>query len=265
MEQKLLFFDIDGTLITEEGGEMPDSTREAVRKAKEQGHLLFINTGRTKASLPTKILELGFDGYVCGCGSTVILKEEQLFTSRLTNEQCKEVARKVREYGAQVFYEASDAVYFDYESPEADKWIEEAQKLFHIKGRDIEEVLNSDTKIYDKFFLILEATQKRQELLEYLRENFVCIDRGPNMYEVIQKGYSKATGIQFLCDYMGKNVEDCYVFGDSENDRAMLEAVPNSIAMGNAVETIKETCSYVTDSVLEDGIYKAMEYFGLIK
>ena len=84
------------------------------------------------------------------------------------------------------------------------------------------------------------------------------------MYEMIQKGYSKATGIQFLCEYLGKSMEDCYVFGDSENDRAMLEAVPNSIAMGNAQESIKSACSYVTADIEEDGIYKAMKHFGLI-
>ncbi len=96
---------------------------------------------------------------------------------------------------------------------------------------------------------------------------------------MIQKGYSKATGIRFLCEYLGKSIEDCYVFGDSENDRAMLEAVPNSIAMGNSQESIKSTCSiamgnsqesikstcsYVTADIEEDGIYKAMKHFGLI-
>ena len=85
------------------------------------------------------------------------------------------------------------------------------------------------------------------------------------MYEVIQKDYSKATGIRFLCDYLGKNIEDCYVFGDSENDRSMLEAVPNSIAMGNGEEAIKECCSYVTKDIEEDGIFEAMKHFGLIR
>lgn len=81
------------------------------------------------------------------------------------------------------------------------------------------------------------------------------------------KSFKKATqrsGIDFLCEHLGKSKEDCYVFGDSENDRAMLEAVPNSIAMGNASQPIKDVCSYVTASVEEDGIYKAMEHFGLI-
>ena len=54
------------------------------------------------------------------------------------------------------------------------------------------------------------------------------------------------------------------MFGDSENDRAMLEAVPNSIAMGNAQESVKSICSYVTADIEEDGIYNAMKHVGLI-
>ena len=57
MEQKLLFFDIDGTLITEGTGVLPDSTQEAIRLAQDRGHLLFVNTGRTRTSLPQKITE----------------------------------------------------------------------------------------------------------------------------------------------------------------------------------------------------------------
>ena len=64
MEQKLLFFDIDGTLITEGPGVLPKSTRQAICMAKERGHFLFINTGRTLRSLAKKITELGFSGYV---------------------------------------------------------------------------------------------------------------------------------------------------------------------------------------------------------
>lgn len=54
MTSKLLFFDIDGTLITEGPGVMPESTKLALKKARDNGHLLFINTGRTRTSLPEK-------------------------------------------------------------------------------------------------------------------------------------------------------------------------------------------------------------------
>ncbi len=110
MEQKLLFFDIDGTLITEGPGVLPDtlitegpgvlpeSTRQAICMAKERGHFLFINTGRTLRSLPKKITELGFSGYVCGCGTHIFLNGEELLCSRLDNALCRQVAGKIGEY-----------------------------------------------------------------------------------------------------------------------------------------------------------------------
>lgn len=138
------------------------------------------------------------------------------------------------------------------------------KNFFTSKVKNIEDVLQSDTLTYDKLLAILPPTPENEELKSYLSQYFQCIDRSNNMYEIIQKGFSKASGIEFLCEYLGKSKDDCYVFGDSENDRAMLEAVPNSIAMGNASQPIKEICSYITSSVEDDGIYKAMEHFELI-
>ena len=79
MKEKLLFFDIDGTLITEEDGTMPESTKKALMQAREQGHFLFINTGRTWKSLPERILHLNFDGYVCGCGTHIFFRERSFW------------------------------------------------------------------------------------------------------------------------------------------------------------------------------------------
>ena len=64
--KKILFFDIDGTLLTPYPFTVPESTKDALNKAHENGHLLFVNTGRTKAMMPPEIAELPFDGYVYG-------------------------------------------------------------------------------------------------------------------------------------------------------------------------------------------------------
>ena len=59
--KKILFFDIDGTLLTPHPFKVPESTKLALTKAHENGHLLFINTGRTKAMMPPEIADLPFD------------------------------------------------------------------------------------------------------------------------------------------------------------------------------------------------------------
>ena len=58
MRQSILFFDIDGTLLSDKTGKIPDSALEALAEAKKNGHLLFINTGRTVCALPKELYQL---------------------------------------------------------------------------------------------------------------------------------------------------------------------------------------------------------------
>ena len=70
------------------------------------------------------------------------------FSQKLTNTFCKELIYKLREHKVSVLYEASHAVYFDYTLANAEKWIDAAEKLFQIKGENIEDILHSDTLTY---------------------------------------------------------------------------------------------------------------------
>ena len=92
--RKLLFFDIDKTLLTPYPWTVPDSAKQALKEARYNGHLLFINSGRTYTMIPEIIKEMGFDGYVCGCGSQIYMNEELLFSSSIPNPLC----RKTTEY-----------------------------------------------------------------------------------------------------------------------------------------------------------------------
>ena len=82
--------------------------------------------------------------------------------ARLSNKLCREVAETVRMYHVPVFYEASDAVYMDWKMPEAAKWEQTARDTFHVESGDIEDVLGSETKVYDKLLLFLKKERKRK-------------------------------------------------------------------------------------------------------
>ena len=79
MERAILFFDIDGTVLSEVTKEVPQSAIEAMEKARAEGHLLFINTGRTICSIPTEVRKFQFDGYLCGCGTYLTEHDEVFF------------------------------------------------------------------------------------------------------------------------------------------------------------------------------------------
>ena len=58
--------------------------------------------------------------------------------------------------------------------------------------------------------------------------------------------------------------EDAYAIGDGYNDITMMKVVGHSIAMGNAVDELKEVADYVTADILDDGLYKAFEHYDLL-
>ena len=90
------------------------------------------------------------------------------------------------------------------------------------------------------------------------------IDRKNNFYEIMPKGCSKATGIRFLEEQFELPHEDTIAIGDSTNDLPMLKYAHYSISMGNGAEELLPFTDYVTDTVTNDGIYKAMLHLGLI-
>ncbi len=75
MEQKVIFFDIDGTLLNHEK-ELPASTKESVFKLKEMGHIVAIATGRAPFMFADLRKELGIDTYVSFNGQYVVLNGE---------------------------------------------------------------------------------------------------------------------------------------------------------------------------------------------
>ena len=84
---KVIFFDIDGTLIAGHR-EMPRSAVEAIRRAQENGHLCLVNTGRTAPIVLDWLPALApFDGYLCGCGTQVFFHGRELMHHGLTKEQ----------------------------------------------------------------------------------------------------------------------------------------------------------------------------------
>ena len=89
--KKLLFFDIDGTLVDDDGS-IPASTIQAIASAQKAGHLTFINTGRTWGNVDPELRAIGFDGFICGCGTEIIYRNQVLFHQQVKPELCPELA-----------------------------------------------------------------------------------------------------------------------------------------------------------------------------
>lgn len=263
-DRKLLFFDIDGTLITDDGKRvMPESTKQAIELARKNGHLTFINSGRVLCNIEDFIKSPGFDGYVCGCGTYISLNDEVLLHNKLTHEHCNRVAKMCRKTNMRAVFEYTDFTSYDNKVP-VDEHKELLQYFMAMRRKMVDDI-DSEEFIYDKFTAwYSEADSDIAIFKQEIAVDYQCIDRESNFFEIVPKGFSKATGIKYLMDYLGVPLQNIFVFGDSNNDIEMLKYVPNSIAMGKCTDEVKATASYMTDTVENDGIYKAMRHFGII-
>ena len=85
---------------------------------------------------------------------------------------------------------------------------------------------------FDKFVIWTNPDSDMELFRQEIGKCFSIIDRGGGFYENVPLGFSKATGIATILDKLGISIENAYAIGDSTNDLPMLQAVPNSIAMG---------------------------------
>lgn len=262
MKQSIIFFDIDGTIINETTGLIPESTKKAIKKAKLNGHLTFINTGRSLSEISDSLRELDFDGYICGCGTYIEYKNEEIFYTSLGNELSKKIVRKIREYNLDGILEGKNDIYYDINiNSEKVRRIKES----HIKLGFYRDSTFDNPKInFDKFVIWTNASSDFESFYEGFKDMFEFIKRDIDFYEIVPLGYSKASGIKYLIDYLNIPFENTYAIGDSTNDLSMLEYVQNSIAMGNSNHALFDLVSFTTKDIEEDGISYALEHYGII-
>lgn len=261
--KSVIFFDIDGTLISEDGlMTIPESTKYAIAETRKKGNLTFINTGRTRFNINEKVYSLGFDGIICGCGTYIEYKDKVMLYNELSREFCIETAELLRECGVTPVYEHKDGYFFDDKSPKT-KELDYFLESFVEEGISTDGRVEDDNFIFDKFVVWENTGCDMNRFYNEIGKNFEIIDRGNGFFENVPLGFSKATAIDIILNHLNIPIKNAYAIGDSRNDLPMLKAVPNSIAMGGA-EVIYPYVSYITTPLSDNGIYNALKHFDLI-
>lgn len=269
-KRKVLFFDVDGTLIDDKTKKIPDSAKEALKKARENGHLVFINSGRV--SCMTKSIQEIFsvDGLVCGCGTEIIIDEKTVFETRLRKERCRSLINDIRKYQIDAILEAQEASYMEtpFHTVGGQKLYEATKKYTILDGFDDPDL------IFDKLCIIgdrnlqgdaLEEYEQRRDAFLATLSDFEIIDRGHAFFELVPKSHSKGSGLEYVLKHYNISKDDAFVFGDSSNDISMFQSgVAHRIIMGEHDEVLLPFANFKTKTVLEDGIWYAMRYFNLI-
>ena len=103
-----------------------------------------------------------------------------------------------------------------------------------------------------------------------MEDDFVFSISGQDEYgfingELINKRFHKGKALRLMCGHLGIPISESIAFGDSINDKEMLEIAGLSICMENGQEQVKEIADEVCPSVLEDGIWHAFFKHKLIE
>lgn len=280
MKRKIAFFDIDGTITSEKDGSIPTSVFTSIAMARENGHLMFINTGRCMQNVEKRFRDIGFDGFVCGCGTNIYCKNRELINVAygdndnsmveiLHNFQEHQIVEKIMDtaklFELDLLFESRNCVCFDASRPLITDGAKKQYDAFVNRGYDMSINPNTSDFTCDKFVIWFKNLNDIDAFCKVSDVYFDCIDRGGNFREFVPKGFSKATGIQTVLNYYGLDISSCYSFGDSNNDLPMLTFTPNSVAMGNSYPTsLFDKVSFVSKNASDDGIEYALRHFGFI-
>lgn len=255
---KAIFFDIDGTLVSFKTHRVPDSAKKSIDTIRKKGIKVFIATGR-HFSVINNLDNTEFDGYItmngCYClqGTDNVIFEKSIDRSDVN--AFIDYLQQKRAFPCLFVEEHTLSInYIDHEM----------KFLLNLLNRDIP---MKDLDYYrDKELFQLTAFFKdsQEEDVMSLLPNCSAMRWYPTFADVIAKGVDKGVGIDQFCNYYGFSVDETMAFGDGGNDIEMLRHAGMGVAMGNANDDVKQAADYVTDSVDDDGVLKALHHFGLI-
>ena len=112
MVKKVLFFDIDGTLLNSEL-KIPEGVKKELKRLKDAGHYLFVASGRPLAFISNQVIEAGFDGFVLCNGAHVELNHKIIFENRIPYEKVVGLMKMLESVDCEYNYETATDCYID--------------------------------------------------------------------------------------------------------------------------------------------------------
>lgn len=264
MENKVLFFDIDGTLIDCSLGiyEIPKTTRTSLQQLQKKGHSLFLATGRCKCFIMEEVMSYPFDGYVTCNGGYVLYQGKEVFKQKIPLEAIQATHDFCEKQDAIYYFESCETIYTRCKEHALHIDFKERWRMRDEVTTDVFEMAEIETYIGMIVLKQEEQVSKMQETLspyfDMQRHHSGC------SFDLTLKGVSKAIGIEALIAVLGKDNNDTVAFGDGRNDVEMLATVGRGIAMGNAADEAKAVADDITDRIENDGITKALQKLSLV-
>lgn len=267
MSVKLIFVDVDDTLYSKRTRKVPDSARTALKKAQQNGHKVLINTGRPMAYFEKEILDLDFDGYLCSNGQYIMIDNQLVYHRTFPKDTLEAVMNACEKYHIFGTLEGDQCSYFRNHDIDFHPHYGFMIQAFDLEPEMPHEFSWDNAGSCEKIIVFggegsdvpgfLKELDRFRDVLDY-----ITID--DTQFEILVKGHNKATGLEEAVKYYQTSLENCYAFGDSNNDTEMIQTAGHGIAMGNACEELKEIADYITTDIDEGGISHGLNHFHLI-
>lgn len=258
MERKLVFFDIDGTLL-DANKELPISTIEAIAQLKENGHEVAIATGRAPFMFKNIRDRLNINNFISFNGQFIVTNNEIFYKNPIPLGELESLEKHAHANNHPLIYMDHEGMRVSHENhPHVIKSMADLKidpPKFgpdYFKNREIYQAL-----------IYCEAENEKQYFTTFNNLHFVRWHKYST--DVLPRGGSKGVGLAKLAEHFGINQENVIAFGDGLNDVEMLEYAGVGVAMGNGHPKALEVANFITNTPEENGIQSALKEFALIK
>ena len=256
---KIIFFDIDDTLRNSKTGFVPSTIPRVFKQLREKGILTGIATGRGIFGVVPEIKALNPDFFVTLNGAYIEDKKGNvIYSNKIARDKVKEYIAWTKEEGIEYGLVGSHEAKLSRRTEMISQAID-----------PIYPDLDVDPDFYQKEDIYQMWTFEDQgddlTLPESLASTLRMVRWHRHSSDVVPISGSKAAGVAKVVDQLGLKPENVMVFGDELNDLELFDYAGISVAMGISHEKIKEKADYITKTLEEDGIFDALEGFGMVE
>lgn len=267
------FLDIDGTLVNY-ACQLPPSAVQAIRRARQNGHRIYICSGRSRAEIYSELWEIGLDGYIGANGAYIEDNGQTLFHQHFSRSQSQSQSQSILQwlqarrfeyylesndglYASPTFFRTASALYGNASDAEA-----ALRNIFLHMRESLDPPLEKINKIS---FYLNNAPQDLAAAAQHFPA--ACIGSGdanrhdPQFGDIGTKNITKGDAIRRVLQHHGLNKAHGIALGDA--DAAMFAACGTGMAMGNAKDSLKALADFVTRDVDDGGLAHAFARLGL--
>lgn len=277
MAYKLICIDVDGTLLNSRH-KLTDRTKAVLNQAHQQGVHIVVCTGRMYTDAEYFSNLIGVKSPVIASNGAFIKekdREEVIFKDSLGRELSLNLLNIFQRHQITPYFCTPDKFYYG----------NIIFKLFYLGTKLLRTRSNSIEMEY------ISSWQKWQRVVELEQDNLVkceiiyrnnasvealqrelhdieqleIVNSSKHNIEITRKGVSKGKAVAILASMYNISREEIITIGDSENDISMIEYAGLGIAMGNALDSVKQKADYITDSNDNEGVAEAINRFVLGK